>query len=99
MSDSPPNSSRTRSVLDGATESDGSLAGGLHRGWLTLKDAVGSHDETAIIHEAERGKRGALAAYEDGLNGVLAPATREVIERQCGTVRESYGLVRALIQL
>jgi len=85
--------------LGGATESDGSLAGGLHRGWMTLKDAVGGHDETAIIHEAERGERAALAAYEDGLNGVLAPGTREVIERQCRIVRESYGLVHALVQL
>ena len=85
--------------LGGATESDGSLAGGLHRGWMTLKDAVGGHDEMAIIREAERGERAALAAYEDGLNGVLAPGTREVIERQCGTVRESYGLVHALVQL
>src|SRR5688572_29815983 len=43
--------------LGGATESDGSLAGGLHRGWMTIKDAVGGHSETAIIHEAERGER------------------------------------------
>ena len=84
--------------LGGATESDGSLAGGLHRGWMTIKDAVDGHDETAIIHEAERGERAALAAYEDGLNGVLAPGARTVIERQCGTVRETYGLVHALVE-
>ena len=85
--------------LGGATESDGSLAGGLHRGWMTLKDVVAGHDEAAIIHEAERGERAALAAYEDSLNSVLAPATREVIERQCATVRGSYDLVHALVQL
>ena len=85
--------------LGGATESDGSLAGGLHRGWMTLRDVVGGHDETAIIQEAERGERAALAAYEDGLIGVLAPGTREVIERQCESVRESYGLVQALVKL
>jgi hypothetical protein len=49
--------------------------------------------------DGERGERAALAAYEDGLNSVLAPATREVIERQCATVRDSHGLVHALVQL
>lgn len=83
--------------LGGAAGSDGSLAGGLHRGWMTIKDAVDGHDEAAIIHEAERGERAALAAYEDELNGVLAPATREVVERQCGTVRDSCSRVHALV--
>ena len=85
--------------LGGATESDGSLAAGLHRGWMTLKDAVDGHAETAIIHEAERGERAALAAYEDGLNGVRAPDTREVVERQCATVRDTYSRVHALVEL
>ena len=47
--------------LGGATESEGSLAGAL-RGGMTLKDAVGGHDDAAIIREAERGERSALAA-------------------------------------
>ena len=81
--------------LGGAAESDGSLAGGLHRGWMSIKDAV-AHDESAIIHEAERGERAALAAYEDGLNGVMAPGTRAVVERQCSTIRDSCNLVHAL---
>ncbi len=59
--------------LGGATEADGSLAGALHRGWMTLKDAVGAHDDAAIIREAERGERSALAAYEDALDGMLPP--------------------------
>lgn len=83
--------------LGGATEPDGSLAGALHRGWMTLKDAVGGHDDAAIIREAERGERSALAAYEDALDGMLPPATREVIERQCAEVRQSHNRVHALL--
>ena len=50
--------------LGGATEPDGSLGGALHRGWMTIKDAVGGHDDTAIVREAERGERIALGAYK-----------------------------------
>ena len=83
--------------LGGATEPDGSLAGALHRGWMTLKDAVGVHDDAAIIREAERGERSALAAYEDALDGMLPPTARDLIERQCGTVRQSHNRVHALL--
>ena len=83
--------------LGGATESEGSLAGALHRGWMTLKDAVGGHDDAAIIREAERGERSALAAYEEALDGMLPPAAREVIERQCAEVRQSHNRVHALL--
>jgi uncharacterized protein (TIGR02284 family) len=44
--------------------------------WMTLKDAVGGHDDAAIIREAERGERSALAAYEEALDGMLPPAAR-----------------------
>jgi len=68
--------------LGGAMELDGSVAGALHRGWMTIKDTMGVHDDAAIIREAERGERAALAAYEDALNGMLPPTARDVIERQ-----------------
>ncbi|HLG56209.1 MAG TPA: PA2169 family four-helix-bundle protein [Vicinamibacterales bacterium] len=83
--------------LGGATESDGSFAGALHRGWMTLKDAVGGHEDAAIIREADRGERSALAAYEEALDGMLPPAAREVIERQCAEVRHSHNRVHALL--
>jgi uncharacterized protein (TIGR02284 family) len=83
--------------LGGANEPDGSLAGALHRGWMTLKDAVGGHDDAVIIREAERGERSALAAYEDALDGMLPPETRDLIERQCAEVRHSHNRVHALL--
>jgi uncharacterized protein (TIGR02284 family) len=83
--------------LGGATEPDGSFTGALHRGWMTLKDAVGGHDDGAIIREADRGERSALAAYEDALDGMLPPGTRNLIERQCAEVRHSHNRVHALL--
>ena len=83
--------------LGGAAAPDGSIAGALHRGWMTIKDAIGTHDDAVIIREAERGERIALAAYEDALDGVLHPTTRGVIERQCAHVRQSHNRVHALL--
>lgn len=82
--------------LGGPAAPDGSIGGALHRGWMTIKDAIG-HDDAAIIREAERGERMALAAYEDALDGVLHPTTRVVIERQCAHIRQSHNRVHALL--
>ncbi len=83
--------------LGGANESDGSFAGALHRGWMTIKDAVGGHDDAAIVREAERGERIALAAYEDALDGIVPPTARDLLEQQCADVRHSHNRVHALL--
>ena len=53
--------------LGGGNESHGTAAAALHRGWITLMDALKGHDENAVLHEAERGEDAALAAYRDAL--------------------------------
>lgn len=83
--------------LGGANEWDGSVAAALHRGWMTIKDTVGGHEDAAIIREAERGERIALGAYEDALDGMLPPGARDMIEQQCAAVRESHNRVHALL--
>ena len=83
--------------LGGHEEGDGSFSGSLHRSWMGVRDAVSGHDERAIIREAERGERAALAVYEDAVNGMLPPTARDVIERQCEDVRRSHGRVHSLI--
>jgi uncharacterized protein (TIGR02284 family) len=76
--------------LGGAEAGDGSLAGALHRGWMTVRDAVGGHEDAAIVREAERGERAALAAYDEAINGMLPPTARDVIERQHDAIRDNY---------
>jgi uncharacterized protein (TIGR02284 family) len=83
--------------LGGESGTDGSLAGALHRGWMTLRDAVAGGDDAGIIREAERGERTALAAYEDALGGILPPTARDLIERHCTDVRHSRDRVHALL--
>jgi uncharacterized protein (TIGR02284 family) len=83
--------------LGGHEEGEGSFGGSLHRSWMGIRDVISGHDEAAIIQEAERGERAALAAYEDAVNGMLPPTARDVIERQCEAIRRSHGRVHALL--
>jgi len=80
--------------LGGANEADGSVAGALHRGWMTLKDAV-RHEDVTIIKEAERGEHAAVRAYEEALEGMLPPMVRDTVEQQCAAVRHSYRRVNS----
>ena len=82
--------------LGGAADSSGSVGGALHRGWMTLKDAM-RHDETAIIREAERGERVALGAYTPALEGILPPTAVDLVESQREQIVASHARVQALL--
>ena len=83
--------------LGGATESDGTVAGTLHRGWISLKDTLSHHDDAAIIKEAERGERAALAAFQDAISGMLPPESRELIETQYAGIQHTHRRLDAFL--
>jgi uncharacterized protein (TIGR02284 family) len=83
--------------LGGPSDADGTTAGALHRGWITLKDALTGHDERAVIGEAERGEGAAEAVYKDAVEGMLPPTVRDVVQRQYEQVCESHARVRAFL--
>lgn len=67
--------------LGGAADGDGSSLATLHRAWMAIKDRVSHHDQ-AMVTEAERGERAALASYADALDGMLPPDARGIVETQ-----------------
>jgi uncharacterized protein (TIGR02284 family) len=85
--------------LGGASEADGTAAAALHRGWMTIKDALTGHDDKAIISEAERGESAAVAAYKDAVESMLPPTTRDLIERQYEDIRRSHERIRASLNV
>jgi uncharacterized protein (TIGR02284 family) len=72
--------------LGGPAPSAGTTAGALHRGWMSLMDALTGHDEEAIIAEAERGEAAIAAAYREALEGMLPPTVQDLVERQYSEV-------------
>ena len=45
----------------------GHVAAGLHRGWIRLKEALASDEDTAIINEAEAGEDAAMKSYKEAI--------------------------------
>jgi uncharacterized protein (TIGR02284 family) len=79
--------------LGGPPAGDGTTAGALHRAWMRLKATVAGNPDRAVLEEAARGERVALAAYDEAVNDLVPPAVRDVIEAQDFSVRVARRLV------
>lgn len=82
--------------LGGDPETSGSLAGKLHRGWMSMKSAVTGSSDEALIAEAERGEDVAKATYEKALESDLPLDVQAVVERQYIQVKEAHDRIRSL---
>jgi len=74
----------------------GHVAGALHRGWINLKEALSSDEDTAIVNEAEAGEDAAKKAYSEALQKVLPANIKSIVERQYQGVLEAHNTVRDL---
>ena len=77
-------------------EKSGSVAGALHRGWVSLREAVASRDDKAILEEVERGEDYAKAQYRKALERDLPSDVRVIVERQYQGVLANHDRVRNL---
>lgn len=78
-------------------DESGSAAGALHRGWMSLKDALTGDDPHAILSAAETGEDHAVSEYEDAVEDDALPAEyREVVRKQAAEIRRAHDTVRSL---
>ena len=77
-------------------DESGSVAAALHRGWLSLKDAVSGDDPDAVLKAAETGEDHAVKEYEDALKMDLSAGFREVVVRQQADVLAARDELKAL---
>jgi uncharacterized protein (TIGR02284 family) len=80
----------------GDPEKSGSVAAALHRGWISIREAVTGRDDLAILEECERGEDYAKGQYKKALEQDLPSAAREVVQRQYQGVIANHDRVRAL---
>lgn len=80
----------------GEPSSGGTMAGALHRGWVSVKAALSTYDDKAVLEECERGEDVAMARYNKALENALPPAVRTLVERQAQGVKRNHNEVRAL---
>ena len=77
-------------------DADGSVAGTLHRGWLSLKDALAGSKPDGVIDAAEQGEDHAVSEYEKALDADISPELRTVVQRQLTEIRAAHDDVKAL---
>ena len=80
---------------DDANESS-SVAGAVHRGWMSIKDALTGSDPKGVIKAAEQGEHHAVQEYEKALGEDISAGLKVVLERQLVDVRSAYETVRSL---
>lgn len=75
---------------------NGTAAGALHRGWMSMKDALTGNDPHAILAAAERGEDHAVAQYREALDEDLPDPIRTVVSQQATKVKTAHDQVRDL---
>jgi uncharacterized protein (TIGR02284 family) len=83
-------------LLGGNAEEGGSMKAAAHRGWISIKSAMSSRDDKAILEECERGEDYAKARYVAALKLDLPEPARSVVERQYQGVTANHDRVRDL---
>lgn len=82
--------------LGGDPASGGTVAGAMHRGWVSVKTALSTRDDKSVLEECERGEDAAVARYRKALNATLPADVRGLLERQAQGAKRNHDEVRAL---
>ncbi|WP_233151798.1 PA2169 family four-helix-bundle protein [Pelomonas sp. KK5] len=82
--------------LGGEPAEGGTALGALHRGWISVKDALTPDSDRRILDEAERGEDSALARYRKALKAELTPEVRQLVERQMAGAKANHDEVKRL---
>jgi len=79
-----------------ALDESGSAAGAIHRGWITLKDALTGSSSKAILNAAATGEEHAVSEYDKALDADISAGLRSVVVRQRGEIVAARDEVKSL---
>ena len=77
-------------------EESGSLSAKLHRGWMSVKEALSGSDAAAVLDAAEQGEDHAKSEYEDALKNDISSDFRVVVQRQYEGICAAHDEVKRL---
>jgi uncharacterized protein (TIGR02284 family) len=80
----------------GTADTGGSVSGAVHRGWVSVRSALSTYTDQAMLEEVERGEDAALKRYRDAMQHDLPNDVREVIAHQLEGVQRNHDQVKAL---
>ena len=79
-------------------EKSGSVVGTLHRGWISLADALTGSSPDAVLDAAATGEDHAVDEYQKALDADISTGLRDVVGRQYREVVAARDEVRSLSQ-
>jgi uncharacterized protein (TIGR02284 family) len=68
----------------------------MHRGWINLKSAITSKEESAILAECERGEDAAVQAFEKAMDDDLPSPVRDIVSRQFSEIKSAHDRIKNL---
>jgi uncharacterized protein (TIGR02284 family) len=77
-------------------DEDGSVVASIHRGWMSIKDALAGSSASGVVDAAEQGEDHAVEVYSDALEAEISPRLRSVVQRQAMAIRAAHDEVRSL---
>ena len=80
----------------GEAETGGSAAGAVHRGWVSVRSALTSKDDIAVLEEAERGEDAALKKYREAAGKALPADVKAVIQKQLAGTQANHDQIKSL---
>ncbi|NRF68161.1 PA2169 family four-helix-bundle protein [Aquincola sp. S2] len=80
----------------GEPETQGSISGAMHRGWVAARARLASVEDEAILEEAERGEDIALRRYADAIAEPLPADVHVAVRRHLEGVTRNHDQIRRL---
>ncbi len=77
-------------------DESGSVAAAVHRGWMTLKDALSGSDPKGVLDASEQGEDHAVKEYQKALDEDISADLRTVVARQFADIKAAHDQVRDL---
>ncbi len=74
----------------------GHIAATLHRGWISLKEAVSGDSDKALIDECEAGEDAAMKNYQEAATDALPIKIKDLIGKQFVGIRDAHSVIRDL---
>lgn len=83
--------------LGSEPETESSISGATHRGWVKIKDAITSRNDKTVVEEVERGEDYIRDQFQSALDDdQLSPQTRGVLEKCFASIRKGHDRASAL---
>jgi len=77
-------------------DEDGSLAAAVHRGWMSLKDALSGSSAQGVLDAAEQGEDHAVKEFTKALDADISPELATVVRRQLVEISATHDEVKRL---